>query len=137
MEKITVEVLVNAPVSKVWQYFTEPEHIVVWNHASDDWHTTRAENDLVVGGKLTSRMEAKDGSSGFDFEGTYDEVVVGEKLSFTMPDGRKVSVTFQEKDGQTAVVETFDPETENTIELQRSGWQAILDNFKKHVEQTA
>lgn len=132
---ITIQTRVNAPIEKVWKYMTEPEHIVQWNHASDDWHSPRAQNDLRVGGRLTARMEAKDGSSGFDFGGTYDEVEPLSLFAYTLDDGRKVRVTFESQaDGQVQVTETFEAETQNTEELQRSGWQAILDNFKKHVE---
>ena len=133
-QKITIETTVNAPVQKVWDYFNDPKHIVVWGTASDDWHTPRAENDIRVGGKFNYRMEAKDGSAGFDFTGTYNEVVPGRKIAYTMGDDRKVEVVFEEKDAKTHTTETFEAESENTIEKQRSGWQAILDNFKKHVE---
>jgi uncharacterized protein YndB with AHSA1/START domain len=131
---ITVETRVNALIDKVWDAFTSPEDIMQWNAASDDWHTTAATNDLRAGGSFTSRMEAKDGSQGFDFEGTYDEVVPHERIAYTMADGRKVVVTFTEEEGGVRIQETFDPESENTPEVQRAGWQAILDNFKRHVE---
>ncbi len=131
---ISVQVLVNAPVEKVWQYFTEPVHITKWNNASPDWHTPKAENNLTPGGMFTYRMEAKDGSFGFDFGGIYTEVVPGEKFAYTIGDGRKVSVQFQETEEGTRVIEIFDPEIENPTEMQRAGWQAILDNFKKYVE---
>jgi len=134
MNKITVETKVKAPVEKVWHAFTEPAHITKWNTPSPDWHTPRAENDLRVGGKFNSRMEAKDGSSGFDFTGTYDEVVPNEKISYTMDDGRKVATTFAQEGESTKITTVFDPETQNPEEVQRGGWQAILDNFKKHVE---
>ncbi len=131
---ITVETTVNAPVAKVWQCFTTPKHIIKWNNASDDWHTPRAENNLTTGGNFNYRMEAKDGSFGFDFGGTYDEVKTNELIAYTIGDGRKVRVTFSPSGSQTRVVETFEAETMNSIELQKNGWQAILDNFKKHVE---
>lgn len=134
MARITVEVLVHAPVEKVWRDYTDPAAIVAWNAASDDWHTTKAENDLRVGGRFLSRMEAKDGSAGFDFAGTYDEVVPNERLSYAMDDGREVNVTFAAEGEGTRVTVIFDPETENTPEFQRQGWQAILDRFKKYVE---
>lgn len=134
-DRITVETHVGVPVEKAWHDFTDPEAIKVWNAASDDWHTTRAESDLRAGGTFSSRMEAKDGSEGFDFSGIYDEVVPNEHFSYTMSDGRKVTVTFAAEGGGTRVTETFDPETENTLELQQSGWQAILDNFKRYTEQ--
>ena len=131
---ITVQTTVNAPVDKVWKYWTQPEHITKWNNASADWHTPRAENDLKPGGKFASRMEARDGSMGFDFAGVYDEVRENEYISYTMGDGRKVEITFSGQGNQTHVKETFDAETMNAVELQRGGWQAILDNFKKHAE---
>ncbi|WP_144548273.1 SRPBCC family protein [Bacillus sp. X1(2014)] len=134
-EKITVQSTVHAPVAKVWEYWTEPKHITQWNNASDDWHTPVAENDLKVGGKFLTRMEAKDGSFGFDFGGIYDEVKVNEVISYTMGDGRKVAVTFKGQGNETEVIETFDAETTNPIEMQKAGWQAILDNFKKYTEQ--
>lgn len=133
-QKITVENTVNAPVDKVWELWTGPEHITKWNNASKDWHTTRAENDLRAGGKFMARMEAKDGSFGFDFEGTYDEVRTNEAIAYTMSDGRKVDVIFTSAGDATKVVETFEAETENPIEMQRGGWQAILDSFKKYAE---
>jgi uncharacterized protein YndB with AHSA1/START domain len=132
--KITVETRINAPVEKVWKHFTEPAHIMEWNNASPDWHTPKAENDLRPGGSFSYRMEAKDGSAGFDFAGTYEEVVPNEFISYTIGDGRKVEVTFTDEGGKTHVIETFDPENENPVEMQRGGWQAILDSFKKHVE---
>lgn len=132
---ITVEAVINAPVEKVWQFWTNPEHIMKWNNASEDWHTPRAENDLRVGGKFSARMEAKDGSMGFDFGGVYDEVVTNEVIAYTMGDDRKVKVTFSKNsDNETKVVETFDAESTNSLEMQRAGWQSILDNFKKYVE---
>lgn len=132
--KIKIESTVNAPITKVWTYWTSPAHIVAWNHASDDWHTTRAENDLQVGGKFLSRMEAKDGSFGFDFEGVYSEVILSEKISYGLADGRQVTTIFRSNGESTTLTTVFDAETQNTIELQQGGWQAILNNFKKHVE---
>ena len=132
---ITVQTIVNAPVEKVWSYFTQPEHVKNWNNASDDWHTPRAENDLQVGGNFVYRMEAKDGSFGFDFGGTYDAVKENEYLGYTIGDGRKVRVNFSEDNGATKVTETFEAESTNSVELQKGGWQAILDNYKKHAEQ--
>jgi uncharacterized protein YndB with AHSA1/START domain len=134
MQPITVEVKVQAPIEKAWRYFTEPAHITQWNHASDDWHSPKAENDLQPGGRFAYRMEAKDGSGGFDFTGTYDEVVSLERIAYTMDDGRKAEVTFAAAGDSTRVVTVFDPENENPPEMQRGGWQAILDNFKKYVE---
>lgn len=131
---ITIKTTVNATPDKVWRYWTEPDHITNWNFASDDWHSPSATNDLRAGGKFTSRMEAKDGSMGFDFEGVYDEVKPYEHIAYTMADGRKVKVYFKKEGEQTQVTETFDAENQNSIEMQRSGWQAILDNFKKYTE---
>ncbi|MFL6560338.1 MAG: SRPBCC family protein [Bacillus sp. (in: firmicutes)] len=133
--KITVKATVHAPVENVWKYWTEPAHLTKWNNASDDWHTPIAENDLRAGGKFLSRMEAKDGSFGFDFGGIYDEVKLNEAISYTMGDGRKVDITFKGHGNETQVIETFDAETTNSIEMQQAGWQAILDNFKKYSEQ--
>lgn len=133
---ITVETTVQAPLEKVWKYWTEPKHITKWNNASDDWHTPFAENDLRAGGKFVSRMEAKDGSAGFDFGGIYDEVCLHEMIAYTMGDGRKVRITFKGQENETKVIETFDAEPTNPIEFQQQGWQAILNHFKKYVEQT-
>ncbi|EOR94519.1 putative glutathione S-transferase-related transmembrane protein [Arcticibacter svalbardensis MN12-7] len=132
--KITLENTVKAPIEKVWDLWTTPEHITKWSYASDDWHTPFAENDLRVGGRFVSRMEAKDGSFGFNFGGKYDEVKTNELISYTMDDGRTAQITFIANGNDTKMIETFDAETENTIEMQRDGWQAILDNFKKYTE---
>ena len=136
MEKtvITVESTIEAPVEKVWESWTQPKHIVNWCNASDDWHTPRAENDLRVGGNFVSRMEAKDGSMGFDFGGTYDAVRKNEYIEYTMEDGRKVQIKFFPEGKETKVVESFEAESLNPVELQKGGWQAILDNFKKYTE---
>ena len=131
---ITVHNTVHAPVDKVWAYWTNPEHIVNWCAASDDWHTPWAENDLRAGGRFVSRMEAKDGSIGFDFGGVYDEVKPNKLISYTMDDGRKVIVHFNVRGSQTTVEESFEAEDVNSIEMQKAGWQAILDNFKKYIE---
>lgn len=131
---ITIDAVVNAPNSKVWEIWTSPEHIVKWNHASDDWHTTTATNDLKVGGKFNSRMEAKDGSFGFDFWGIYDEIVTNKKIAYTLGDDRKVDVTFTEKDNGVEIISSFEAENENPIDMQKTGWQLILNNFKKYVE---
>lgn len=135
--RITVEALVHAPIEKVWRYWTEPEHITQWNAASDDWHSPRAENDLHVGGRFTARMEARDGSSGFDFGGTYTEVVPHERIVYVMDgeDERSVEVLFQAEGDGVKVIETFDAENENSLEMQKNGWQAIIDRFKKYVEE--
>jgi uncharacterized protein YndB with AHSA1/START domain len=131
---ITVGTTLNVPVETVWNLWTNPKHIIHWNNASDDWHTPKAENDLRVGGKFLSRMEAKDGSFGFDFAGVYDDVKTNQLISYSMDDGRRVKITFESDGKSTTVTETFDAETENSVELQRTGWQAILDSFKKYVE---
>ncbi|OKP93966.1 SRPBCC family protein [Paenibacillus sp. P32E] len=131
---ITVETIVHSPVESVWTYWTEPKHITQWNTASEDWHTPHAENDLKVGGKFLSRMEAKDGSFGFDFTGVYDNVSINEVISYTIADGRKVEVKFSRQDNDTKIITVFDAETINAVEMQQAGWQAILDNFKKYVE---
>jgi len=122
---ITVQATVHAPIGKVWQLWTQPEHITQWNNASEDWHTPRAENDLRKGGSFSSRMEAKDGSFGFDFGGIYDEVVENQHIEYTLGDGRKVQIHFSEVDGGTFVMEIFEAENMNSVELQRGGWQAI------------
>ena len=132
--KITVETTVKAPVEKVWKIWTAPNHITKWSHAMDDWHTPFAENDLKVGGKFLSRMEAKDGSVGFDFGGVYDKVKTNELIEYTMDDGRKVVINFISNGNETKVVVTFEAENTNPIEMQRNGWQAISNNFKKYVE---
>ena len=131
---ITIENTVNAPVEKVWECWTKPEHITQWNNASDDWHTPHAENDLRMGGSFVSRMEAKDGSMGFDFDGVYDEVKTNELITYTIGDGRKVSIIFKSNGNTTKVAEIFEAEEQNPVEMQKDGWQAILDNFKKYTE---
>jgi uncharacterized protein YndB with AHSA1/START domain len=131
---ITVEATVKASVDKVWKFWSAPAHITKWCAASDDWHTPHAENDLRTGGKFSSRMEAKDGSFGFDFGGVYDQVKTNELIEYTLGDGRKVSIKFTGNGNETKVVETFEAESENPVEMQRGGWQAILDNFKKYTE---
>ena len=131
---LTVEATVNAPIEKVWQYWNKPEHITQWCAASDDWHTTRSENDLKAGGKFVSRMEAKDGSFGFDFGGTYDKVTTNEYIEYTMDDTRTAQITFSALGDKTKVVEKFEPESTNPLEMQQGGWQAIMDNFKKYTE---
>ncbi len=134
--ELTVKAAVNAPVEKVWEYWTDPKHIVKWNHASDDWHSPHAQNDLRVGGKFLFRMEAKDGSQGFDFSGVYDEVKHHHTISYIMGDGRKVKTIFSGQGSKTEIIETFDAENIYSLEQQRSGWQAILDNFKRYLEQS-
>jgi uncharacterized protein YndB with AHSA1/START domain len=131
---ITVETNVQAPVTKVWKFWTEPQHITQWNHASDDWHTPFAENDLRTGGSFKSTMAAKDGSFSFDFGGTYTNVKENEVIESVLGDGRKLKVTFHGDGNTTKIVETFEAEETNPHEMQRGGWQAILDNFKKYTE---
>jgi len=132
--KITVETLVKAGLDQVWNTWNNPEDIKQWNTAHEDWHTTNSTVDLREGGTFLSRMEAKDGSVGFDFEGTYTRIVPKQLVEYRMSDGREVTVEFEEHTGGVLVKETFDAEAENTPELQRQGWQAILDNFGRHVE---
>jgi uncharacterized protein YndB with AHSA1/START domain len=132
--KITVESDVKAPLAKVWDAYNNPADIKQWNQASPDWHTTQARVDLREGGKFSSRMEAKDGSAGFDFEGVYTKVVPQKTVAYRMEDGREATVGFTEKVNAVHVTVTFDAESQNTVELQRGGWQAILDSFAKHVE---
>jgi uncharacterized protein YndB with AHSA1/START domain len=134
MKKITVETVVKAKLNTVWDVWNNPADIKQWNTAQDDWQTTRSTVDLREGGRFLSRLEAKDGSEGFDFEGTYTRVVPHKAIEYQMSDGREVKVEFIERAGSVLVKETFDPEAENTPELQRKGWQAILDNFGRHVE---
>lgn len=134
MEQITISAKVKAPAEKVWELWTSPEHIIKWNAASDDWHTPRAENDLRVGGRFLSRMEAKDGSFGFDFTGIYDEVEPLKRIAYTMEDGRIAIIDFNENEGVIEIITVFDAETQNSIDMQRAGWQAILDNFKRYAE---
>ena len=132
---ITVQAVINAAVEQVWKLYTESEHVMKWNNASNDWHTPSAENDLKVGGKFLYRMEAKDGSSGFDFDGTYEQVKTNELIVYSISDGRKVQVMFTKDDStRTKMATTFEAESTNPIEMQRDGWQAILNNFKKYVE---
>ncbi len=132
--EITVQTTIAADTKKVWDFYTNPEHITQWNAASDEWHCPKAENDMRVGGKYHSRMEAKDGSWGFDFEAIYDEVIPEEKFIYTMTDGRQASVAFDNLGGKTKVIINFDAEKENSVDMQREGWQAILDNFKRYTE---
>lgn len=133
---ITIQTLINAPLSKVWECWTSPEHITAWSFASDDWESPFAENDLQVGGKFKTTMAAKDKSAGFDFTGVYTEVEEHALIEYDMEDGRHVKIVFNQTPAGTQVVETFDPEEENSREMQQTGWQAILDNFRKYVEST-
>ena len=134
--KVSVETVVAAPVGKVWKAYTTPEDICQWNAASDDWHTVSAKVDLRAGGEFSSRMEAKDGSFGFDFAGTYTKVESEKLIEYSFGD-RFAWVEFIETPDGVKVTVTFDPETEHPIEMQRDGWQAILDNFKRFVETDA
>jgi uncharacterized protein YndB with AHSA1/START domain len=133
-ESVTIQTTVNAPVEKVWEYFSAPEHITKWTFANDDWHAPKADNDLRAGGSFSTRMEAKDGSMGFDFSGTYDDVKQHERIAYTMGDSRKVDIRFKANGDSTEIVETFDAENSHPVEFQRAGWQSILDNFKRYVE---
>ena len=130
---ITVETVVNAPIAKVWHAYTSPEDIKQWNQASPDWHTTQAAVDLRIGGAFSSRMEAKDGSVGFDFVGTYTQVIPHQLIEYAMGE-RAVSVEFIPQDKRVTVRVTFDVESTHSIDQQRDGWQAILNNFAKHVQ---
>ncbi len=133
-ECIVIHTLINSTLKKVWRCFTQPEHIVNWNNASKDWQTINAINDLTTGGKFTYRMEAKDGSMGFDFVGHYSHIKTEEDIAFMLLDGRKVNIHFEKVAEGVKVTESFEPEKENTAELQKQGWQAILNNFKSYVE---
>ena len=134
MPPITIHTLVHAPLQTVWDAWTQPEHITKWCFASNDWEAPHAENDPRTGGKFKTRMQAKDQSMGFDFEGIYSNVEPLKLMEYSMEDGRHVVIEFKETAEGTEVIETFDPETENPEDMQRAGWQAILDNFKKHAE---
>jgi len=133
--KITVSATISAPIQKVWNYYTLPEHIVKWNFAAEDWECPKAINNLTVGGKFVSTMAAKDGSVSFDFSGIYTKVEDLKQIDYKMDDDRTASVSFEEVDGGTLVMVAFDAENENPEEMQHDGWQSILENFKKHVEQ--
>lgn len=134
MNKIKIDAVIAADVKKVWEYYTNPKHIVNWNFATDDWKCPWAKNDMVVGGKYIARMEAKDGSFGFDFEASYNEIIPFKKFTYTMTDNREVNVEFNDLENKTEVIVLFDAESENSLELQRDGWQSILNNFKKYTE---
>lgn len=134
MTQITVTTLVEAPIEHVWECWTNPDHIMEWNHASDDWHCPAATNDLTIGGTFSSTMSANDGSVSFDFEGTYTDIVENERIEYSLADDRHISVTFEEEGDKIRVTEVFDAESENPIEMQQAGWQAILDNFRDYTE---
>lgn len=131
---ISINTVINATLQKVWELWTRPEHIIQWNNASQDWHTTRVENDLREGGKFSFRMEAKDGSMGFDFSGAYKEIITLKHISYILDDERKVSVDFETSGTQTKITQIFETETVNPTEMQKNGWQAILNNFKNYTE---
>jgi uncharacterized protein YndB with AHSA1/START domain len=131
---ITVATVIKAPVEKVWTRWTDPRHIVQWNYASDDWYTPRAENDLRVGGRFISRMEARDGSQGFNFTGKYNKVVLNKQIFYTLDDGRDVRVSFDSNGNETTITESFESEQANPVEMQKAGWQSILNNFRKYAE---
>lgn len=135
--RITVSALVNKPVADVWNTWTDPKHITQWCAASDDWHCPKATNDARTGGKFSSTMAARDGSFSFDFEGVYDDVQSHKRIAYTMGDGRTCEILFTEENSATRVVESFDAETQNPVEMQRGGWQAILDRFKAYAEAQA
>ena len=134
LTRITVSALINKPVELVWNTWTDPKHITQWCAASDDWHCPKASNDPRTGGKFSSTMAARDGSVSFDFEGVYDDVQMHQRIIYSMADGRTCEILFSSEQGRTRVVESFDAETQNPVEMQRTGWQAILDRFKAHAE---
>jgi uncharacterized protein YndB with AHSA1/START domain len=134
---ITVSTKIKAPIDKVWESWTKEEHIVNWNFASDEWCCPSAKNDLQPGGTFSWRMEAKDGSMGFDFEGTYEEIGLNERITYKMTDGRMVEIRFEQEGDMVNVLESFEAEGSNADEQQKAGWQAILNNFKSYVENRA
>ena len=131
---ISVEVIIDAPIKKVWEYFTTPEHVMQWNQATEDWHTPKAANDLIVGGSFSYTMAAKDESFSFEFSGIYEEVELHKLITYTLSDGRHVAIKFENDEDGIKVTETFEPEGENPIAVQKTGWQMILDNFQKYTE---
>lgn len=131
---LTVEAIINAPVEKVWQYFTKPQHIMQWCQASPDWHAPHAENDVQVNGRFKTTMAAKDSSFSFDFGGVYTAVKENSRLDYSIDDGRRVEVAFIPEGNSTKIIETFEAEAQNPVEMQQSGWQAILDSFKQYTE---
>jgi uncharacterized protein YndB with AHSA1/START domain len=133
-QTITVQAQINELMDKVWTYWTSPEHITNWNFASDDWHSPNAKNDLQVGGKFSYTMASKDGCMAFDFNGIYTNIIPHQLIEYTIEGGRKVKLIFEQADNSTIITEIFEPENLNSLELQKSGWQAILNNFKKYVE---
>lgn len=135
LKPITVQTTIQADIDKVWNSWTKPEHIINWNFANEEWCCPKAKNDLKTNSKFTYRMEAKDGSMGFDFTGNYEKVIEKELITYKIEDGRLVKIEFSKKENEVIISETFDAEGTNSDEQQRAGWQAILDNFKKYVEQ--
>ena len=135
MEPLIVNTTINSSIEKVWDFFTKPEHITKWNFASDDWHCPKAENNLQVGGTFKYAMASKEDPIAFDFEGTYEAIEFHKKIIYKIADGRKVIVKFDFFDAKVILTEIFEPENVHSHELQRNGWQAILDNFKKHINQ--
>ncbi|MEW6506584.1 MAG: SRPBCC domain-containing protein [Bacteroidota bacterium] len=131
---LTVKAKINASIERVWYLWTEPKHVVHWNNATENWHTTKAESDFKVGGKFSYTMAAKDGSSQFDFEGMFEEIVRHKQISFIIADGRKVIINFFASENVTEIIESFEPENTNSLEMQQAGWQSILDNFKRYTE---
>ncbi len=131
---ITVSTSINATLEKVWEFWTNPKHIINWNFAGNDWHCPKAENSLQVGKKFNYRMESKDGLTGFDFEAEYTKITNFETIEYKMEDDRKVIVSFEKEENSILITEKFDPENENSLEMQQQGWQMILDNFKKYVD---
>ena len=131
---ITIQANVNAPVEKVWKTWSEPQHITQWAFASDDWHAPSSENDLKTGGKFSTTMAAKDGSFSFEFSGVYDKVEQYKTINYTIADGRKVMTSFTGSGNETKIVQSFEAEDQNSIDMQRGGWQAILNNFKRYTE---
>ncbi|WP_046369863.1 SRPBCC family protein [Flavihumibacter petaseus] len=131
---LTVETTVNAPVARVWEYWNEPAHVTKWAFAIPEWHAPRAENDLRTGGRFMTRMEARDGSMGFDFGGEYTAVTKEKHIAYTMDDGRKVTIDFVADGDKTRIIEAFEPENENPLEMQQGGWQSIMNNFKQYAE---
>jgi uncharacterized protein YndB with AHSA1/START domain len=132
--EITINTWVGVPVEKAWKCWVTPEDIVGWNHATEDWRTPWAQNDLRPGGTFTYRMESVDGAHGFDFGGTYTEVVPHAKISYLIADGRRVEVLFEPESGGTRITETFEAESTHPAEMQEAGWKAILENFRAYAE---
>jgi uncharacterized protein YndB with AHSA1/START domain len=133
-EPITISTIIRVAKEKVWDCYTLPEHIIRWNFATPDWHCPAAHNNLTPGGTYHARMEAKDGSFAFDFKATYQQIIPYDSFQFVMDDGRKVHFSLEESEAGTIVNIAFDAENVNPLEMQRQGWQAILDNFKNYTE---